>query len=78
MPVSASARQTAGLNIAPETRKNIHALMTRDKPKATAMNIRFEVLTPGANESVAVGRLAMWAAEKPINKNIVVPIYSPI
>jgi len=78
IPVNASARETAGLKIAPDTRKNIHALITRDKPKATAMNIKFAVLTPGTNASVAVGRLAMCAAAKPMNKNIVVPMYSPI
>ena len=78
IPVSASARDTAGLNNAPETRKNIQALMTRDNPNATAMNIKFEVLTWGAKVSVAVGRLAIWAAAKPMNRNIVVPTYSPI
>ena len=78
IPVSAKPRDTAGLNSAPETRKKIHALMTRERPNATAMNIKLEVLTAGANSSVAVDKLAICAAANPINKNIVVPTYSPI
>jgi len=40
-----SASEMAGLNNAPETRKNIQTLIINDKPKDKEMNIKFEVDT---------------------------------
>jgi hypothetical protein len=63
----------------PETRKKIQTLTTSDMPKANAMYNKLAVLVKGAPVEVvvaALGRLAVWAAAKPMSKNMVVPIYS--
>ena len=80
IPVNASAREMAGLNRAPETRKKTQTLTSKARPNVVAMNIRFAVLMKASPLDVsdeALGRLAMWAAPKAMKRNIVVPIYSP-
>ena len=79
----ATARESAmaGLNRAPETRKKIHTLITRDdtKGKGDEQEIRSaSQVLPLAAVGLADGRLAMLAAANPMNRNIVVPIYSPV
>ena len=39
----ANAKEMAGLNKAPDTRKKIQTLIIKDSPNARAMNMRFEV-----------------------------------
>jgi len=80
IPVNARAREMAGLNRAPETRKKIQTLTSKDRPNVVAMKVRFGVLMKGSPFDVfedASGRFAMWAAPKAMKRNIVVPIYSP-
>jgi hypothetical protein len=77
---SANAKEMAGLNNAPETRKNIQTLIIKDSPNARAMNMRLEVsmkAVPDEVVTVAPGRLAICVPPKAMNKNIVVPTNSP-
>jgi hypothetical protein len=76
----AREKEMAGLNNAPETRKKIHALIARLRPKAREMKAKFAVLTigvPSEETMLELGRLAMWVPPNARNKNIVVPTNSP-
>jgi hypothetical protein len=77
---SASESAIAGLNKAPETRKKIQTLTTREMPNPNAMNSKFDVLmkvAPPSMGGVAAARLATWAALNAMKRNMVVPKYSP-
>lgn len=81
---SASAREIAGLNNPPEILKKTHTFTMSENPNASAINIRFEVLTVLVVDSCdvegvgfALFRFAICVPANAKNKNIVVPINSP-
>ena len=53
------AKDTAGLNIAPETRQYSHALVNKERPKAVAIKRRFEVLMVSGARGAAPDKLAI-------------------
>lgn len=68
---------TAGLKSPPLIRKNTQTLTSREKPKASAMNINALMLGELAVSAVLVVELAICVAKKAMKRKKYVPVNSP-